>query len=315
MNKFNKKQKTAFFGTPDISVYFLDKLKKLGFDFDTFITNPDAEVGRKKILTQSKVSKWVNENYLIENNNTEKIEEKNIEIDTKNFKKKIKIFKPKKINSNFIENLKKEKYDFFFVLAYGKILPQEILEIPKLGTINLHPSLLPEYRGPSPIISAILDDKKNTGFSLILLDSKMDHGPIIFQEKIKIIEWEKNNKMEKFFAKKGAENFFKILKDFSENKIISKSQNDNNATFCRKYNKEDMEINFPITEKNSRKNFLKYCAFQKPFFIFDKKNKKGDSIKNRAIITEASFENNFFKIKKVIPEGKKEQDFLEKNFI
>lgn len=284
----NNTIKTAFFGTPEISVYFLDKLKKLGFNFDTFITNPDAKVGRKKILTESKVSIWVKENY-----------PKNSKI----------ILKPKKIDNNFVNILKKEKYDFFFVLAYGKILPKEILDLSKLGTINLHPSILPAYRGPSPIMSAILDDQKETGLSLILLDEKMDHGPIIIQEEVKITEWEKNSKMEEFFAEKGAEKFKEILDDFLNKKITPKEQVHQKATFCKKYIKSDMELEFPITEKNSRKNFLKYCAFQKPFF-FDK-NKK------RNIITKANFnqENKTFVIEKIIPEGKKERNFCEKDFL
>ncbi|MCD5396737.1 MAG: hypothetical protein LRZ98_01080 [Candidatus Pacebacteria bacterium] len=81
-----------------------------------------------------------------------------------------------------------KNYDLFFVFSYKHILPKKLLNIPKFGTINLHPSLLPKYRGPSPIMSAILNDEKKTGVSLILLDEKMDHGPIIAQQKILINE-------------------------------------------------------------------------------------------------------------------------------
>jgi methionyl-tRNA formyltransferase len=102
--------------------------------------------------------------------------------------KNISTLQPEKIDDNFIDELAKEKYDFFFVLAYGKILPKKILDIPKLGVLNLHPSLLPQYRGPSPIMSAILDDQKETGISLIKIDEKMDHGPILIQKKIIVSE-------------------------------------------------------------------------------------------------------------------------------
>jgi len=284
--------KVAFLGTPDISVYFLDKLKNLGFDFDIFITNPDAFVGRKKILTPSRVADWVKKNY-----------------DNK------KIFKPEKIDTDFIENIKKEEIDLFFVLAYGKILPKPLLDIPKYGVVNLHPSLLPLYRGPSPIMSAILDDQKTTGYSLMLLDEKMDHGPILSQETVNITEWEKNNIMEKKFAKLGAEKFFNILNDFVNGKIKPKIQDHKKATFCKKYQKSDMELKTPLnTKENSRTNFLKYCAFEKPFFFFNSKDKSGNNIKKRAVVTLATFENNKFIIKKIIPEGKKEQIYNEKNF-
>ncbi len=264
--------KSVFFGTPEISVDFLEQTKKLGFLFDLIITNPDKPKGRKKILSPTSVKSWAIKNH-------------------------IKIITPEKITDEFLEQIK--NYDLFFVLAYGKILPKKLLKIPKYGTLNLHPSLLPKYRGPSPIMSAILDDQKHTGISLMLLDEKMDHGPILKQKKINIQEWEKNRIIEYNFAKEGASLFLNILKDIKNKKIQPKKQNDNQATFCFKFTKKDMELSLPL---NQRKNFLKYCAFPKPFY-FDK-NKK------RNIVTDAKWENNKFIIKKIIPEGKKEQEFL-----
>jgi len=274
----NKKVKSIFFGTPEISVHFLEKLKDLGFVFDLVVTNPDRPSGRKKVLTSPPVKTWAEKN-------------------------NIKVLQPEKIDKDFIENLKKEKWDFFFVLAYGKILPKELLEIPKLKTLNLHPSLLPKYRGPSPIMSAILDDQKETGISIMELDEKMDHGPIIAQKKISVKEWKKNNIMEKKFAEIGAEEFYKILEDFLDGKITPTDQDHSQTSFCKKYQKSDMELEFPFAKKNARKNFLKYCAFAKPFY-FDK-NKK------RNIVTSAHWceKNKDFIIEKIIPEGKKEKEF------
>ncbi len=263
--------KKIFFGTPDISVYFLEKSKELGFMFDLIITNPPKPFGRKKVLTKSPVHLWAEKN-------------------------NIPVLTPKTINEEFIQKIK--NYELFFVLAYGKILPKKIIEIPKFSTWNLHPSLLPQYRGPSPIMSAILDDQKNTGISLMLLDQKMDHGPIITQKKINITEWKKNSILEKEFAEIGAETFLDVLGDFAEGKITPKPQNHKEATFCKKFEKKDMQLLSPL---NSRKNFLKYCAFPKPFY-FDENNK-------RNIVTLAEWKNNNFIIKKIIPEGKKERDF------
>ena len=153
--------KSVFFGTPQISVDFLEKAKELGFLFDLIVTNPPKPFGRKKILTKSPVHLWAEKN-------------------------NIKVLTPEKLKKDFRLSLK--DYDLFFVLAYGKILSKKLVETPALGTWNLHPSLLPKYRGPSPIMSAMLDDQKNTGITLMLLDEKMDHGPIIQQKKKEVKE-------------------------------------------------------------------------------------------------------------------------------
>ncbi len=273
----NKKHKWVFLGTPNISVYFLEELKKIDLLPNLIVTNPDAPMGRKKILTPSPVTIWAEKN-------------------------KIEVLKLKNIlDLTMKPGFLVKKWDFFFVLAYGKILSKEILEIPKYGVLNLHPSLLPKYRGPSPIMSAILDDQKETGISLMLLDEKMDHGPIIAQQQFKITEWKKNDQMEKIFAELGAQLFYQNYYDIIDNIIIAKTQDDNEATYCHKYNKKDMELIIPL---NSRQNFLKYCAFSKPFY-FDKNGK-------RNIVTLAEWADNKFIIKKIIPEGKKERDFNKK---
>jgi len=96
---------------------------------------------------------------------------------------------------NFINKLKSQDWDLFIVSAYGKIIPQSILNLPKYGTLNVHPSLLPKYRGATPIHSAILAGERETGVSIILLDEKMDHGPVIsqkeFNEEIESINYPK----------------------------------------------------------------------------------------------------------------------------
>ena len=271
----NKKIKSVFFGTPEISVHFLEKLKKNDFLFDLIITNPDRPTGRKKILTPSAVKIWAKEN--------------NIEI-----------LSPENLNGEILGKLK--NYNLFFVLAYGKILKKELLDLPEMGVWNLHPSLLPKYRGPSPIMSAILDDQKKTGISLMLLDEKMDHGPILSQQRVTVQEWKKNFEMEKEFSEIGAEMFLKTLKKFQGDEIFPKEQNHDEATFCKKYEKSDMELEFPFSKDNARKNFLKYIAFPKPFFV--KENK-------RYILTSGIWnpDKKEFEIKKVIPEGKKEREW------
>ena len=271
--------KKIFFGTPNISVDFLEELKANNFYFDLIITNPDKPMGRKKVLTPSPVKEWALEN-------------------------KIKVLRPEKLDDKFLKELGDNnisaKNSLFFVLAYGKILKKEILDFPEFGIWNLHPSLLPKYRGPSPIMSAILNDDKKTGISLMFLDEKMDHGPILAQKKIKIKEWEENRKMEKWFAEEGANLFMKVLIDFKKGKILPKKQNHRKATYCEKYHKKNMELKWPLEK---RENFLKFLAFPKPFF-FDKNNK-------RNIVTDGCWnkKEKKFEILKIIPEGKKEKKY------
>ncbi len=272
-----KKVRTIFFGTPKISVYFLEKAKSLGFSPDLIITNPDKFSGRKKILTPPPVKLWAEEN-------------------------KIPYLQPQNLyEESFLNKIK--NYNLFFVFAYNKILKKEILEIPNFGILNLHPSLLPKYRGPSPIISALLGDEKNTGLSIIRLDEKMDSGPIVFQKKIKIENWQKNNILEKFFAENGAEAFVKMLPDFLEGKIKEKKQENENATYCKKFEKKDMEI---FSSDDEYLKWRKFLAFSKSFFMGE--------VEKRFVVTDAEFSDNKFLIKKVIPEGKKETDF-KKDFL
>src|ERR1700722_17661806 len=99
-----------------------------------------------------------------------------------------------KITPQLIAELAAEKWDVFVVASFGQILPKELLDIPKHGTINVHPSLLPRLRGPSPMRSAILNDEKETGVSIMLMDEQMDHGPLLAQKKVTIDPWPPHGK-------------------------------------------------------------------------------------------------------------------------
>lgn len=127
------------------------------------VTNPDKQKNRGMKLAESEVKKFALE-------------------------KKLKIFQPEKVKDNeeFIEELKNLKPNLICVVAYGKILPKEILDMPESGCINLHASLLPKYRGAAPIQWAVLNGDKTTGVSTMYMNERMDEGDIIFQEKTEI---------------------------------------------------------------------------------------------------------------------------------
>ena len=145
--------KFIFFGTPEFTAIILEKIINAGFIPEAVVCNPDKPVGRKKIIT-SPATKLVAQKY------------------------DIPVLQPE-ILANYKLQITNYKPDFFIVAAYNKILPKEILEIPRFGIIGVHPSLLPKYRGATPIQSVILNGDEMTGTTLYLMDEKMDHGPIL----------------------------------------------------------------------------------------------------------------------------------------
>ena len=148
--------KFAFFGSSEFSVYVLEELKIHGLLPTLIITTPDKPKGRKLILTPNEVKVWA------QNNNVEVIDPKSL-----------------KNNPDLILNLKSRILDLFLVASYGKIIPKDVFHIPERKTLNIHPSLLPKYRGASPIQSQILNDDGEVGVSLMIIDEEMDHGSII----------------------------------------------------------------------------------------------------------------------------------------
>ncbi len=135
-----------------------------------------------------------------------------------------------------------EKVDLFVVAAYGKIMPPWILSIPPRGTLNIHPSLLPEYRGPSPIQAAILDGAESTGVSIMLLDEEMDHGPILAQERIALTGNETTPNLSQRLAEIGAQLLIKTIPDYCAGNIAPKEQEHARATFTKLIRKEDGKI-------------------------------------------------------------------------
>lgn len=158
INKKNK-EKIIFVGTSDFAAVILKALADSGYQIRTVTTQPDKPVGRHQILTSSPV---------------------------KNEAKKynLPILQPAKIEEIFSE-IKIIKPDFIIVAAYGQIIPKKILDLAEFGSINVHASLLPKYRGASPIQGALLAGDKITGVTIMLMDEKMDHGPILAQKKNK----------------------------------------------------------------------------------------------------------------------------------
>jgi|SRR3989344_2590036 len=272
----NSDLKFAFFGTPQISADTLEILKSAGFLPSLIVTATDKPVGRKHIISPPPVKTWA-----IKNN--------------------IPFIQPEKLDSAFYQQLEATSYQLFIIVAYGKILPQELILLPTYGTINIHYSLLPKYRGASPVQSAILNGEKETGVTIQKMVYELDAGPIITQENVTINADETAPQLLNRLIKIGGELLVKILPDFINEKIKTTPQDESLASICKKITKKDglvnLEAQLPKTIYNKFRAFYDW-----PGIYFMKNNKK---IK----ITNAILENEQFVIQKIIPEGKTEINY------
>lgn len=213
--------KLVFFGTPEFAAIVLEKMIKGGFVPAAVVCNPDRPVGRKKVITPPPVKQRIM-NY------------------ESGMKDKIQILQPEKLDEEFCNALLNTHADLFIIAAYAKILPKEILAIPRLGTIGVHPSLLPKYRGSSPIQSAILEGESETGVTLYLVDEKMDHGPILAQRELENDESgiTHHELLMRAFAA-GAELLIETLPKFMAGEITPIPQNEAEATYTKKFERKD----------------------------------------------------------------------------
>jgi len=158
------------------------------------------------------------------------------------------------------------------VAAYGEIIPKKILQIPKYGCLNVHPSLLPKYRGASPLQSTILNGDKETGITLILITEKMDEGPILDQLKIKI---ENKKILPEELAKKladlGGDLLVKIIPKWIKNEIKPKKQNEKEATYTKIIKKEDGKIDWSKPAENLEKQIRAFHPWPGSFCRADDK--------------------------------------------
>lgn len=263
-----------FFGTDDFSIEVLKVLLENNFKPAYCVTQPDRPKGRNLVLTPPDIKIFC-EKEGIEVLQFEKLEAKEI-----------------------------PEVDFYVVASYGKIIPKEVVEKPKFGALNVHPSLLPKYRGASPIETSILNDDKKAGVTIMLMDEKMDHGPILLQKEIDFREYKNKKETRDFLAKVGGEMLTKVIPDFLEGKIKPEEQNHADATFTKMIKKEDGEIKETDFELKKWLKFVAYNPWPGTFFFVNKKNKQ-----IRVKITDATYEEEKFKILKVIPEGRKEMDY------
>ncbi len=279
----------AFFGTPHIAVSVLDALKEVGMLPAVIITNPDAPQGRKMVLTPPPVKVWGEE-------------------------QKVPVLQPLslKTDDSVVPYLETLGVNLIVVAAYGKIIPKSILDIPKHGTLNVHPSLLPKLRGASPIRSAILEDMRETGVTIMLLDEELDHGPILAQEVVPIEKesWPlRGQALDTLLASRGGKLLAQVIPKWINGDITPIPQDHSQATFCTKITKEMGEIDLTADPYH---NLLKIRAFDgwPGTFFFTERN--GARIRVKILDAELVSDGSL-KITRIVPEGKNEmayEDFI-----
>lgn len=221
-------KRIVFFGTPDFSSPFLQALiDDSRFDVVGIVAQPDRPVGRKQELTAPPTAAIAKEN-------------------------NIPLLQPEKVrkNDSFFEELKAFNADAFIVIAYGHILPQRILDTPAHGVINVHPSLLPRYRGPSPLQAVLRNGDTETGISIMLMDSKMDHGPLLSQTSFELPQHMHMPQLIEKVHMIGVPLLLDTTFDYLEGSIQPVEQDHGAATICSLLSREDgfVHLNHSATD-------------------------------------------------------------------
>ena len=304
--------KIVFMGTPDFAKESLEAVYNAGHEILAVVTNPDRPKGRGMKLFASPVKEFALE-------------------------KNLKIYQPEKVKNNaeFIDEIKRFQPDVICVVAYGKILPKEILEIAKFGCINVHGSLLPQYRGAAPIQWAVLNGDKTTGITTMYMDTGMDTGDMILKEEVEIGEDETTGEIWKKLSKIGANLLVKTLQQI-ENGTAPRISQGTDFSMAPMLDKEMSKIDWKNKEAKQIKNLVRglnpimgtysYLDGKKiKFWKVDVLQDDNSNIENGTVIKADSKEglyikakNGIIKVLEIQGENAKKmsiQDFLRGNKI
>ena len=277
----NKTPRIAFFGTPDLVIPILDEMEKAGYATKIIVTGQDAAKGRHLNIEKPAAKIWAEA-------------------------RGIPVLQPAKIDTAFLEEFKKHDIELGVVAAYGKILPQTLLDLPRLGLINIHYSLLPKYRGATPVESAILNGDAETGVSIQKMIFKLDAGSVIAEEKTPIGEKETTPELRARLNEIGKKLLVETIGKIADGTAEYREQEESAATRCGKITKEDGLIDPAKDDEKNWRKFKAYSGWPGTYFFAEKNGKK-----IRIIVKESDFQEGKFIIKKVVPEGRKEISYEE----
>ncbi len=263
-NRDLEKIRIIFMGTGEFATIILEEIfAKTPSALVQIITQPDKKLGRKKTGIQRTLAPNPVRDFAKEHNIT--------------------LFQPVVFNEDVVQTLKAAKPDVIVVASYGQILKQDILSIPKFGLINIHASLLPELRGASPIQNALLQGKTETGVTIIKMDEGVDTGPIIAQEKIKILEHEKADELLKRVGKIGAKLLLKQDHQFVLDNIKFTPQDNSKATLCQLIDREDGHIQWTDTTQEIYNRYRALYPWPGIFSYWEEKENQLLRLKLRTI--------------------------------
>ncbi len=288
-----------FIGTNNFANNILKTIIEKKNNIKGIFTKPQAKIGRGKKLCKYPVQ---------------------ITAENKN----INLYTPENINSEEnIKIIKKLKPSLIIIVEYNKILSNKIINIPTFGSINIHPSLLPKFRGPSPIQYAILEGEKESGISIIKINKKIDSGKIINFKKCKITKKETFITLYEKLCKIACNLIIKTIKQIKNNKIVFKKQNNKKATYAPKIEKKLLKINWDesscyierkiralISSNQScftiiKKNYIKILSAVIIKSKIKKKKEPGTIIGFNKNGINVSTKDNIIRIKKIQFQGKK----------
>ncbi len=265
-------KKIIFMGTPQIATQYLNNLLQNHISIFAVFTQPPKKKSRGMILNKSPV------HILAEKNN-------------------ISVFHPINFYEDILNKLKEIKPDLIIVMAYGKILPKEILELPKHGCINIHVSILPRWRGAAPIEHALINGDNETGISIIKLEEELDSGPIISQSKIAIPDNYNKLQLTNSLTEIGTKLLIDTIPRIFNNTYTLTLQDQSKVTYAKKITSESRKINFDKSKKNILNHIRAHAPKPSAWFTF--KNERIKIIKARAGLNKgkrSTILNNQFEI-------------------
>lgn len=283
----------AFFGTPQFVTPILDELAKASFLPSLIVTAPDRPRGRGLALTPPPIKTWADHHA-------------------------IRVIQPQTLKGPEALPLflaEGNTFDLFIVAGYGNIIPQPILDMPAHGVLNVHPSLLPRYRGPAPVEGQILAGDERVGVSIIVLDGKIDHGPIVAQQSLPMPDpLPRTPELDALLWPLGGNLLARILPEWIAGTLQPIAQDHSRATFTKKFSKADglLDIQPDETGKvdsDPIMNFRKIRAYDPwpgTYFFTEKNNKK-----IRIIITDAELKAGKLFITRIVPEGRSEMAYRD----
>ena len=295
----SQKTRFAFFGTPSLAVEILDALEQAGYVPSIVVTMPDRQKGRGMELSQTPVAQWAE-------------------------KRSIEILKPEKLDVEFTSALEARRLKLSVVVAYGKILPQSVLDL--MPMYNIHYSLLPRWRGATPVESAILAGDMETGVSIQKIVYELDAGPLVALQKTKIDTNETGQALRRRLNGIAKDLLIKTMPDLLTGNMKLVEQDKTHATFCGKITKKDGHIDLSDDGELNYRKFRAYFGWPGVYTFFERSglNHAKDAVgqtdlpgksvlgkKIRTIITKAHLEGQKFIIDTVKPEGKGEMPYAD----